>query len=193
MKKIFTLTVFIVLFQFFAFSQEKLLNWEFALSTGIPIHSSQTEETKSDLLLSNSFNRIIAGGSADLVINFTEPVKAVFGVDTFCEFIWEKPNHYNSLDYSMYAGIKLFPNLAGFNVSVAYVLGSKANFFQTEDINNTSENTAWGNGFRIAAEYIFFYGEKVPVYPIIGGYYRYMPRGNYDYDHILAAYVGLRL
>lgn len=195
MKKIIAALFVLGIFQLTAFGQEKLLNWEVSLSTGIPVHTSSqttTEETKDDLLFTNSFYRVIAGGSADVVLNFTEPLKAVFGIDSFCEFIWEKQSHYNSLDYSLYAGIKLFPNLAGFNASVSYVIGSKSNFIKSEEIGSTTQNTSWGNGFRISVEYDFFYGEDAVLYPIVGGYYRYMPRGDYTYDHVIAAYVGLK-
>jgi len=193
MKKIITLTAIFLFLNLFTFAQnERFINWEIALTTGIPVHSSKTEETKSELLLTNSFNRIILGADADILLNITEPLKVFAGVDTFCEFIWEKSSHYNSLDYSFYAGIKVFPNLAGFDISVAYVLGSRANFYKTEEVSSTSENTAWGNGFRIALEYNFFYGQEAKLYPSIGAYYRFMPRGDYAYDHIIAAYAGLR-
>lgn len=195
MKKLLSFTAIFILSQFLLFAQndsQKILNWEVAISTGIPVHNSKPEATKSEILVSPSFKRIIFGANADVVFNITEPLKLFAGTDTFCEFIWEQSNHYNSLDYSFYTGIKVFPNLAGLNFSVAYVLGSKANFYKTEEVSNTSENTAWGNGFRIAVEYDFFYGEEAKIYPIVGGYYRFMPRGNYEYDHILAAYVGLR-
>lgn len=184
--------IFTSLVLLFSANAESLFNWDIALSTGIPVHSSTTDETKSDLLLSNSFNRVITGFDADMVYNFSDPLKFFIGTDTFCEFIWEKGNHFNSLDYSFYAGIKLFPNLAGFNMSVAYVIGSKANFYKTVETSNTSENTKWGNGFRVSLEYDFFHGEEATIYPIVGGYYRFMPRGNFSYDHILAAYAGIR-
>ena len=193
MKKIMTFVTILALSQVFLFAQnERLINWEVALATGIPVHNSKAEATKSEILVSTSFKRIIFGANGDMVFNITEPLKIFAGSDIFSEFIWDGTNHYNSLDYSFYTGIKLFPHLAGLNFSVAYVLGSKANFYKTEEVSNTTENTSWGNGFRIAAEYDFFYGEEAKIYPIVGGYYRFMPRGDYKYDHILAAYVGLR-
>lgn len=191
MKKILSLIITLTVMQAAMFASERFLNFETFFTTGIPIHSSKTEEVKSDLLLSNTFNRIVSGFSADAILNVTEPLKAIVGADTFCEFIWENGCHYNSLDYSFYLGFKLFPNLYGFDISAAYVLGSKATFAKTDEGKDTN-TSSWGNGFRIAAEYTFFYGQDSAIYPIVGGYYRYMPRGNYSYDHILAAYVGIK-
>lgn len=189
MKKILLLLILFIA-QFTLFAQEKFFNWDISLSTGIPIHSTSTESSKSDILIGNTFNRIIAGTSTEIFLNITKPVKAVAGGDAFCEFIWDGDNHFNSLDYSFYGGVKIFPNLAGFNFEVDYVFGCKTTFAKTDEFSDNT-SSSWGNGFRIAIEYDFFYGEESKLDPVVGGYYRYIPRGNYIYDHIIAAYIGL--
>ena len=128
MKKKISVVFILILFNIVAFAQERLFNWDIALSSGIPIHSSTTEATKSEILINADFKRIIAGFTGDVVINITEPVKFVLGADAFCEFLWDGSDHYNSLDYSFFGGVKDFPNLGGFNISVAYAFGSKTTF-----------------------------------------------------------------
>lgn len=191
MKKI-AIAFILILCGVFAFAQESLFNWDVALSTGIPMRSTKIESSKSDILINDSFKRIVAGLCGDMVINITEPLKFVVGADAFCEFLWDGPNHYNSLDYSFYGGIKLFPNLGGLNLSVGYVFGAKTTFYKTKEIDNSNYSSAWGHGFRIAFEYDFFYGEESRINPIVGVYYKFMPRGQYIYDHVLSAYAGIR-
>lgn len=192
MKRTSLFLLVFVFFQAFLFSEGKLFDWNVSLSTGIPIHSSSTEDSKSDILINDSFNRIITGFNGNTVINITTPVKLIFGADAFCEFLWDGSNHYNSLDYSFYGGIKIFPNLGGFSIAISYAFGSKATFYKSEESDDSNNNTAWGNGFRVSFEYDFFYNQSAKVYPIVGVYYKYIPRGNYNFDHILAAYAGLR-
>lgn len=192
MKKTSLFLLVFVFFQTLIFSQENLFDWNVSLSTGIPIHSSSSEDSKSDILINDSFNRIIIGFNGNTVINITIPVKLIFGGDAFCDFLWDGSNHYNSLDYSFYGGIKVFPNLGGFNFSISYVLGSKTTFYKTEESKSQNDNSAWGNGFRLSLEYDFFYNQTAKFYPIVGCYYKYIPRGDNKFDHILAAYAGLR-
>ena len=193
MKKKISVVFILILFNIVAFAQERLFNWDIALSSGIPIHSSTTESTKTEILINADFKRIIAGFTGDVVINITEPVKFGLGADAFCEFLWDGSAHHNSLDYSFHGGIKIYPNLGGFNFSIAYVFGSEYTFYNTEEAGKSDYASAWGNGFRFAFEYDFFYNEEAKVYPIVGGYYKFMPRGNYTFDHIIAVYAGLRL
>lgn len=192
MKKI-ALAFILILSGAFTFAQEKLFNWDLALATGIPIHSSTMDAPKSEILITPSFKRIILGLNGDVVINITEPVKLIAGADCFCEFLWDGSDHYNSLDYSFFGGVKVFPNLGGFNFSIAYVFGSKTTFYKTEEIKDTNKSSAWGNGFRIAFEYVFLYGGDSTIFPIVGASYKFMPRGQYTYDHIISAYAGIRL
>lgn len=193
MKRKISVLFILISFTLAGFAQERLFNFDLALCTGIPIRSSKTESTKKDILINADFKRIIAGFTGDVVINITEPVKFVVGADAFCEFLWDGPEYHNSLDYSFYGGVKVYPNLAGFNVSVSYVFGSAVTFYNTEEAGKSNNPAAWGNGFRIAFEYDFFYNEEAKIYPIVGGYYKLIPRGDYIYDHVISVYAGLRL
>ena len=191
MKKI-SVVFILLLFSIAAFADEKLFNFDVALCTGIPIHSSTEESTKTDILINADFKRIIAGFTGDAVISITEPVKFVVGADAFCEFLWDGSEYHNSLDYSFFGGVKIYPELGGFNFSVSYVFGSAITFYNTEEAGKSNNPAAWGNGFRIALEYDFFYNEEAKIYPIVGGYYKLIPRGNYIYDHVISVYAGLR-
>ncbi|MCQ2592329.1 MAG: hypothetical protein MJ188_06050 [Treponema sp.] len=195
MKKLLALSFvsFFYVFALFANPADNILGIDAAISTGVPIHTAKASSSRDSILTkSTTFKRIIFGGNTDLIFNFSDTFKAMAGADTFCELTWEGSTYYNTMDFSFFGGIKVFPNLAGFNINAAYVFGSKGIFINTEDIHKQKNLTAWGNGFRIGIEYDFFYGEDAAICPIVGGYYRYMPRGDYNYDHIFAAYAGIR-
>ena len=68
MKKI-AIAFILILCGVFAFAQEKLFNWDVAVATGIPIHSSTMDAPKSDILITPSFKRIILGLNGDMVFN----------------------------------------------------------------------------------------------------------------------------
>lgn len=197
MKKLFIL-VFLLFsgFSLFADDSSFLIN-EVSLGTGISIYSDNTDSSRKTVLNSDNTKRIVAGLTYDASLNIARQIKIVFGADTFCDFIWDKGLYYHSLDYAFYTGIKFFPNLAGLNFSIAYSLGNRSDFYNInsetgEKTGGKNSNKAWGNGFRLALQYDFMMDKLYKVRPFIGAYYRCVPRGNYNTDHILCLNGGIR-
>ena len=191
---------------------------EVSLGTGISIYDSNGDSLRKDLLSQKDYKRIVAGLTLDTNLNISDPLKIMFGAEAFSDFLWNSPQYYNTLDYAFFTGIKVFPNKTGLNISISYVLGNRADFFtQTvevqsdevdeegnpvlnedgspvtkDELQKSNDTKAWGNGFRIAIQYDFMMNKATKIKPVVGGYYRCLPRGDYNRDHILCIYGGIR-
>ena len=197
MKKLFILVFLLISgFSLFADDSSFFIN-EVSLGTGISIYSDNADSSRKTVLDSENTKRIVAGLTLDTNLNISELVKIVFGAETFCDFIWDKGLYYHSVDYAFFSGIKIFPKLEGLNFTIAYTLGNRSDF---NNINSqTGEKTggkistkSWGNGFRLGIQYDFMKDKVYKVRPFIGAYYRCVPRGNYNTDHILCLNGGIR-
>ncbi len=196
MKKI----IFILFLNLFILSgifanSDSFFTTEVSLGSGISIYDSSSDSLRKDLLSQKDYKRIILGFTADTNLNISDPLKIMLGAELFSDFLWNKNNHYNTLDYSFFSGIKVYPNRTGLNLSICYVLGNRNDFF-TQTVEEKTEDKitgkAWGNGFRIAIQYDFMQDKNYKVKPNAGAYYRCVPRGNYNTDHILCLYGGIR-
>ena len=170
---------------------------EVSLGTGISIYSDNADSNRKAVLNSDNTKRIVTGLTLDTNLNISELIKVVFGAETFCDFIWDNGLYYHSIDYAFFSGIKVFPNVAGLNFTVAYSLGNRSDFNnidpQTgEKTGGKTTNRSWGNGFRLGIQYDFMKDKIYKVRPFIGAYYRCVPRGNYNTDHILSINGGIR-
>ena len=173
-----------------AFSEgDKFLTTEASLGTGISIYDSSTGELRKNILSESGYKRIILGLTLDTNLNISDPLKIMFGGEIFSDFLWSGSEHYNTLDYSFFTGIKIFPNKTGLNFSISYALGNRTDFFTESPSTDTK---SWGNGFRLAIQYDFMENKSYKVKPTAGAYYRCIPRGDYNTDHILCLYGGIR-
>lgn len=190
MKKLLFI-IFLILFSnsvFFA-NSDSFFTTEISLGTGISIYDSNTGDSRKSLLNTSDFKRIIIGLTADTNLNISAPLKIMFGAETFCDFLWAGSDYFNTFDYAFFTGIKVFPTRTGFNFSISYVLGNRTDYFDEAPKQDTK---AWGNGFRISLQYDFMEEKEYKIKPHAGAYYRCVPRGNYNTDHILCLYGGIR-
>ena len=188
MKKSFLFAFLMIFATASVFSNsDSFFTTEASLGTGISIYDSNDDTLRKDLLSQKDYKRIVAGLTLDTNLNISDPLKIMFGAEAFSDFLWNSPVYYNTLDYAFFTGIKVFPNQTGLNISISYVLGNRTDFY--DDENSTK---SWGNGFRIAIQYDFMEARDYKVKPIVGGYYRCIPRGDYNRDHILCIYGGIR-
>ena len=188
MKKTILITLLILLTVSRAFSNsDQFLTTEVSLGTGISIYDSSAGDTRKELLSKTDYKRIVLGITVDTNLNICDPLKIMFGSDLFSDFLWENGNYYNTLDYNFFTGIKFYPSKSGLNFSISYVLGNRTDFF-----DNKNDTKSWGNGFRLAIQYDFMEARNYKVKPNVGAYYRCVPRGNYNTDHILCLYGGIR-
>ncbi|MCR4736370.1 MAG: hypothetical protein K5829_15345 [Treponema sp.] len=176
-------------------SRSKYLDFGAALSSGYNFHTAEDLAKKQSLASDNSASRILLGANADITFKITEPLQFFAGADTFLDLNFKNSYYYNTFDYAFFAGIKVFPGNQTFDCSIAYALGNRSDFANIDDDKYTIKGSGmakWGNGFKLSLEYTFLYKSDAKLCPFIGGSYRFMPRGNYNYDNILTAYVGIR-
>ena len=197
-------SIFIIFIIFFLVApcsaRSKYFDLGIALSSGYNFHTDGDLAKEHTLYNDSDAKRILAGLNADATIHITEPLSFFAGADSFADFNFKDDYYYHTIDFAFYAGIKIFPGFHGFNCSISYALGSRMDFVNIITTTNEeeiqplkgSEMTSWGNGFRITAEYDFLYDTDSNICPFAGFCYRFMPRGNNNYDNILTAYVGLR-
>ena len=211
MKKLLLLLMLSIPMSFHVFAgEDSFFTTEVSLGTGVSIYDSSADELRRNLLTGKDYKRIVTGLTLDTNLNISDPLKIMFGAEAFSDFLWDKINYYNTLDYSFFTGIKIFPGRSGLNFSISYILGNRSDFYTeiietpTEELNEDGtpvtkqslvkrNNTkAWGNGFRLAIQYDFMQSRSYKVKPVAGAYYRCVPRGNYNTDHILCLYGGIR-
>ena len=168
--------------------QDSFFTNEVSLGTGIPIYNETSSVSRKDILGTTNYKRIVAGLTADTNLNISSSIKILIGAELFTDFLWNTELFYNSLDYAFFSGIKFYPGVKGLNISITYVLGNRTDFIS----QNPAVTQSWGNGFRLAIQYDFMTDRVTKIKPILGGYYRFVPRGNYSTDHILSIYSGIR-
>lgn len=168
--------------------QDSFFTNEVSLGTGIPIYNETSSVSRKDILGTTNYKRIVAGLTADTNLNISSSIKILIGAELFTDFLWNSELFYNSLDYAFFSGIKFYPGVKGLNISITYVLGNRTDFIS----QNPAVTQSWGNGFRLAIQYDFMTDRVTKIKPILGGYYRFVPRGNYSTDHILSIYSGIR-
>lgn len=190
MKKIIIIFTFLFLISR-AFSQDSdFFNWDIGFATGIPFHYGESDTNISNFD-ANSLNRVLIGATSNFYFKIDDIAFIDFGIDSLFDFKWNSSDYANSIDYSFFGGVKIYPGLGGLNFSIAYCFGNRSDFLKIDGEKDIFQHS-WGNGARFSLEYDFNYLKETTIKPIVGGYYRFIPRGNYVYDHILCAYVALK-
>lgn len=198
MKKTLFFCILTVL-QIYAFAGEKFLTFSTGLTTGIPIYAVNNE--KSDINSDSSAsddktaqkistqNKIVIGTFGTANFNVIRQASFFAGVDLLCDFNFNSDEYNNFLHLDFPVGFKFYPNLGGLNLSVAYALGLRINFYKSTGDGSNCFLSSWGNGFKFGFEYDFSYGSKHNFLPAIGCNWTFMPRGNYSYDNIFTFYI----
>lgn len=188
MKKIFSVLFTILLLTSAAFSEEDLFSFSAGISSGIPVYGSKpfTESTYSI----NDKHRIILGTLFHINLNPLKQISFFTGTDILSDFNFNfDSEHANSFHFAFPIGVKIYPNLKGFNFGIAYELGFRVDDIKTDLSGKDSYIAAWSNGFRLLAEYNFAHVGKSKYYPSIGLSWDWMPRGNYTHDNIITFYI----
>ncbi len=172
------------------FAQEKFLGFDFALVTGLPFYGSSEIRNFNSNVSSNP-NRIVIGSKADLTFKLIQQLKLVFGSSCLADFNWNGADYSNHFDYDFFFGVKIYPNLAGFNFGLGYLLGERIDFVNTSVDEKQNLFSAWGNGFKVFAEYDFHHNSEKKCLPVLGSFYKFVPRGSDCYDNYLGFYAGL--
>ncbi len=169
---------------------QKPVVFSVGLSSGFPFYDGDVK-SENKKITDGDYRRFIIGVNAGAAFRLADPLKLLVGADTLCDFIWGGGDHCNHLDYAFFAGVKFYPGIGGLNASVAYALGCRADFIDNDEQGSRVHSSSWGNGFRLGAEYDLAYNRNASIAPALGIYYRWMPRGDGEYDNILAAVLSV--
>ena len=170
-----------------AFAKEGLISFSVGISSGIPLYgpnsvlSTGTEIEKG--------NRVILGSVASINLNVIKQATFFLGNDMLWDLTWNSVEKSNKLHTSFPLGIKIYPGIGGLNAGLAYTLGFRADFINTNATGEYNGISPWGNGFKFLIEYNFAHDGNSKYLPTIGGYWNLMPRGNDSYDNILVLYL----
>ena len=186
MKKIF-LSLIILFAANCAFAYQSFFGFSVGLASGIPFYGSAYVNDCNKSMSDPS--RIIVGTLASANFNVSDNATFFIGSDLICDFIWKGSQYSNHLNYDFSLGIKVFPNLAGFCAGLAYVLGARTDFVETDEVSKFSDTSAWGNGIKVLAEYNGAHDGKSRYYPTLGMYWKILPRGEHTYDNSICAYI----
>lgn len=177
--------IFIVAFLSAAVSAWTVDWFAFGGSLGTAVLVDGDEEIRS---YSEKLHRVVLETDATMEFVIHPAIRISLGSILLADFKFKDGQHYNSLDYSFYGGIRVYPGLGGLRLGVDYNLGRRTDFIDVPPVNGTY-STAWGNGFRFLLEYDFRW-QKTGFMPIVGGSWRHIPRGGSS-DHILSVYFKL--
>ena len=155
-----------------------------SFGTALVVNGDKALRESSDYM-----HRVVLEFDATMEFIIHPAIRIAAGSILLTDFKFKDELSYNSLDYNFYTGARIYPGLGGLRIGVDYNLGRRTDFVDMPSVN-TVKSTAWGNGFRFLLEYDFRY-EKMGLQPIIGGGWRYVPRGGDTSDHILSVYFKL--
>ena len=186
--KLVFLSLFLI-FTFNGFANESKVNFHWGIGTaGISYGDDSTKELV-DSFTNNEFSRMILSGELGFSIKLDKSIRFVTGGNVSYDLFIKNSQNASFLDYAFFGGLRVYPNLDGFNVGLEYNIGQRANFYNLEDFEDMSDLTNWGNGFRFVAEYDFSYYTE-GLAPVIGLSYRRMPRGGFA-DNFFSFYFRL--
>lgn len=201
MKK---LRLLLIVFVFSVFSAQifaqnsSFFSSEITAGTGIPIYDDNVNSERKLILDTSDYKRIVVGLSYNACFSISEPIRIILGADILSDFVWNDGLYYNTLDYAFCAGIKIYPGAQGLNLGINYTLGNRTDFLNVDSATGESgekqTNTRdWGNGFKLIVQYDFMTASENRVKPVLGAYYRCIPRGSNLTDHTLCIYGGVKL
>lgn len=184
MKKNILILV-VALFASSVFAVENI-GFEFGLGSGYNFYGSSAVRNRNAQL--SDAHQIIFGGSTGMLMKLDPAVYLCLGLDSLLDYRWSGSNHISLFDYAGTLGFHIYPGLSGFECSVEYAFGRRTDYVSlNEGVDDYSASTEWGNGFKIGAAYNFAYNSK-GFAPVLGAYWRHMPRGNSS-DNILFLFI----
>ncbi len=166
--------------------------WYWDLGTAAVIYGDEKINEDNALVRAEGTGRFIITGDLGLGIELDDRVQLLTGSVILADLATNSSVHANHLDYGFFTGVRVYPQLAGFNFGVDYVLGSRTDFIQLPgETESTATSTPWGNGFRFHMGYDFSYhGSRFA--PNVEGSYRMMPRGG-SYDHFFSIFLNFNI
>ena len=173
--------VFIGLFlilTFNGFANDSKVNFHWGIGTAGILYGDDSTKELTKTLTNDEFSRMILSGELGFSIKLDKSIRFVTGGNVSYDLFIKNSQNASFLDYAFFGGLRVYPNLGGFNVGLEYNIGQRANFYNLVDYEATSGLTNWGNGFRFVTEFDFSYYTE-GLAPVVGLSYRRMPRGGF--------------
>ena len=155
-----------------------------SLGTALVVNGDESIRSYSE-----TFHCVVLEVDATMEFILHPSIRIATGSILLADFKFKDGNYYNSLDYNFYGGARIYPGLGGLRLGVDYNLGRRTDFIDIPPVNEV-KSPSWGNGFRFLIEYDFRY-TKTGLLPMLGGSWRYVPRGANTADHGLSVYFKL--
>jgi hypothetical protein len=165
-------------------AEKKNIGFEAGVGSGFIIYGdSRVREQNSSF---NASNQVILAGTGSALLPLADSVFLAAGLDTTVDLRWKGSKYINYWDYAGTVGFRIYPGLRGLAATVEYALGRRSDFLCPDGTDESIENTAWGNGFKLGVEYDFSSGTG-NLAPVLGTSWRHMPRGGSS-DNCLVVY-----
>ena len=189
MKKKTLILLFSILPCFCFAKDRNFFGFQFGIGATIPLYADKAVWENHSKMNDESFARFIIGSDVGFSFKLAKPLFLVFDIESCADFSWNNDYYSNSLDYAFSAGFQFYPHTTNLSFSIFYSIGTRTDFVKLPERFEQIEKTKWGNGFKIAVEYDFISGGG--IIPVLGAYYRFMPRGYDKYDNVLSIYFRL--
>ncbi len=191
-KKIFVFTLLLCSAHALFSQTQDFFFWYWDIGTSAVIYGDDSVNNENKLVYAKGTGRFVMTADVGFGIDLDDRVQLLTGGLILSDLAFNDSVHVNHLDYGFFTGVRVYPNLAGFNFGVDYVLGSRTDFIKLP--GNTASrvtSTAWGNGYRINVGYDFSYhGSRFA--PNVEGSYRMMPRGG-SFDHYFSIFLNFNI
>lgn len=175
--KLVFIGLFIIL-TFNGFANDSKVNFHWGIGTAGILYGDDSTKELTKTLTNDEFSRMILSGELGFSIKLDKSIRFVTGGNVSYDLFMKNSQNASFLDYAFFGGLRVYPNLGGFNVGLEYNIGQRANFYNLVDYEATSGLTNWGNGFRFVTEFDFSYYTE-GLAPVVGLSYRRMPRGGF--------------
>lgn len=190
MKKIVSL-IFILSFTIFGlFAAEPKAGLELGIGSGYVFYGDKATKDMVSDMNGSDFSRFIISSDVGFFIPMADIVYFTTSAEMMSDLFWKGDQNCYFFDYAFNAGLRMYPGLGGVAFGVAYSLGRRTSVIDLDDIGSKTVSTSWGNGFRFDVEYDIRYG-KEGLSPVIGAYWRHMPRGDSFSDNSLSVFLRL--
>ncbi len=175
------------------FSQSQdvfFFHWD--LGTAAVIYGDDTVNSENTIVRAQDTGRFIISADVGLGVDLDKRVRLLTGALSVFDLAVNKKATANRIDYGFFTGVRIYPQVAGFNFGVDYVLGTRSDFIKLPGQSSTAlSSTHWGNGYRLNIGYDFSYhGWRFA--PNIEGSYRMMPRGG-SQDHYFSIFLNFNI
>ncbi len=167
-----------------------LINWD--IGTAAVIYGDDTVNNENSLVRSEGTGRFIISADVGIGIDLDKRVQLLTGALSIFDLSFNNKVTSNRIDYGFFTGVRIYPQLAGFNFGIDYVLGTRSSFVKLPgETTTTLSTTPWGNGYRLNIGYDFaIHGRRFA--PNIEGSYRMMPRGG-SKDHYFSIFLNFNI